>query len=310
MRKISGRILLALGGFLLVAGVLATAWAPGVVKKTPIDVDTTTYLSGTVQKLNADTGELESHPIKILSQTKNDTDASTDTTGVWVQTACVVLNDDGNAPNCVDATDPRLVSATVDVFATDRVSGLAVNDAGLLPADAVPHDGLVNKFPFDSAKTTYPYWDSTIGKAVDAVYQGTEDIAGVQTYKYVVTIKDAPIEILDGVQGTYDNVATIYVEPKTGAIQQQTQDQQRYLEDGTQVLDLKAEFTPEQVQTFADDAHTNMGQLTLMLVVIPLVGFIGGGLAVLGGAALLLTGRRRSEDETTADRQASVSLGG
>ena len=45
----------------------------------------------------------------------------------------------------------------------------------------------------------------------------------------------------------------IWVEPKTGAIQNQSQDQQRYLEDGTQVLNLQAEFTPEQIKKSAAD---------------------------------------------------------
>jgi hypothetical protein len=246
-------------------------------------------------------------PIRIVSITRSDTDASTDATGVWVQTACVVFNDDGNAPDCVDANDPRLVSASIDEFASDRVSGMAVNDADLLPADAVPHDGLVNKFPFGSEKKDYPYWDGTLGQAVPAVYESTQDVAGVQTYKYVVTIKDAPIEIAQGTAGTYDNVVEIYVEPKTGAIQQQTQDQQRYLADGTQVLDLQAQFSDDQVQTFKDDAHTNMNKLTLLLVVVPLVGFIGGALGLLGGAALLLTARRRSSDETSGKRKDEVA---
>jgi hypothetical protein len=310
VRKFSGPILLGLGGFLLVAGVLATAWAPGVVKRTPIDVNTTTYLTGTAEKINTDTGLLQAHDIKVTSISKTDTDASTDNTAVWVQTACVVYNDDGTTPDCVDKNDPRLVSASTDVFASDRVSGMAVNDGDVLPADAIPHEGLVNKWPFDSQKTTYPYWDSTVGHTVDAVYDRTEDVAGIETYVYIVTIKDAPIEILDGAMGTYDNVTTIYVEPRTGAIQQQTQNQQRYLDDGTKVLDLQAEFTPEQVKVFADDAHKNMLKITLILVVVPLVGFIGGALALLGGAALLLTSRRRSSAETPSKLKEPVPLGG
>lgn len=305
-----GLVLLGLGAFLLVAAILGVTWAPGVAKKTPIDVNTTTYLSGTAQKLNATTGELETHDIKITSISKTDTEASTDDTAVWVSTACVVFNDDGTTPDCVDGKDPRLVTATTDVFASDRLSGEAVNDAKLLPADAVPHEGLVNKWPFDSEKTTYLYWDGTVGHGVDAVYDRTEDVAGVETYVYVVTIEDAPIEIAEGVDGTYDNVVTIFVEPKTGSIQQQSQNQQRYLDDGMKVLDLQAEFTPEQIKIFADDADTNMFTLALIVTIVPLVGFIGGPLALLGGAALLLTARRRSSDETSGKRESAVASDG
>ena len=308
MRTILGRVLLGIGGFLVVAAVLAVTWAPGVVKNTPIDVDTTTHLDGTAAKIDVETGELSApRPIKILSETESDTDASTDSTGVWVQKTCVVFNDDGNTPECVDGDDPRLVTADIDVFATDRVTGLAVNDGDLLPADAIPHEGLVNKFPFDAQKKTYPYWDGTLGRAVDAVYESTEKVAGITTYKYVATVTDEPIEVAKDTPGTYTSRVELYVEPKTGAIQQQTENQQRYLEDGTQVLDLQAQFTDDQVQVFKDDADTNMGKLTLMLFIVPLAGFIGGGLALLGGAALLFTARRASSSETSTKTKQAVS---
>ena len=48
-----------------------------------------------------------------------------------------------------------------DDFATDRITALAVNDPQYLPADAAPHEGLINKWPFEAEKKTYPYWDGT-----------------------------------------------------------------------------------------------------------------------------------------------------
>lgn len=294
-RKWFGLVLLGLGAFLLVAGVLATAWAPGVVKKTPLDVNQVTHLDGTVKKLDPATGELVENPVKVQSITKADSNASNDQTVVWVQTSCVVIDTD-NAPDCVDGDDPRLVSADTDVFATDRVTGLAVADFAGLPDTAVPHEGLVNKWPFDAEKKDYMYWDGTVGKAVPAVYDRTEDVLGIETYVYTIDIADAPIEIADGINGTYDNHVEIYVEPKTGAIQQQTQDQQRYLDDGTQVLDLKIGFTDDQLQQFKDDAKANMLLLSLVTVWMPIVGFVGGALCVLAGVLLLVSANRRSGD--------------
>jgi hypothetical protein len=197
-----------------------------------------------------------------------------------------------DAPNCVEGDDPRLVDASTDVFATDRVSGLAVNDTDYLPADAQPHEGLMNKWPFDAEKKNYPMWDGTAGHAVEAVYDRTDTLAGVECYVYEVTISDEPIEIAEGINGTYDNKIEVWVEPKTGAIQQQTQDQQRYLDDGTQVLDLKVGFTDEQIQQFADDAKTNVRMLDTITLWMPIVGFAGGGLCALAGLALLLTAAR------------------
>jgi hypothetical protein len=294
-RRVFGLVLVGLGTFLLVVGVLAVTWAPDKVKKLPLDVNTTTHLDGTVRKLDPETGELVENPVKVQSITKVDSNASNGTTAVWVQTSCVVINID-DAPDCVDGDDPRLVSADTDVFATDRVSAEAVPDFDGLPDDAVPHEGLVNKWPFDSEKEDYEYWDGTTETAVPAVYDREETLLGIDCYVYTISISDAPIEIAEDIPGTYDNEIEIWVEPVTGAIQQQTQDQQRYLDDGTQVLDLQIGFTEEQQQTFADDADTNMGQLRLLLFWVPLVGFVGGALALIAGVLLLMSGRRRGAE--------------
>lgn len=305
-RKVFGFVLLGLGAFLLVAGVIATTWAPGVVKQTPLDVEQFTSLDGDVSKLDGATGELVDNPVKVQSITKTDSEASSDDTVVWVQTSCVVIDID-DAPDCVDGDDPRLVSATTDVFATDRVTAEAVETFDGLPADAVPHQGLVNKWPFDAEKKNYEYWDGTTGQAWPAVYDRTDSILGVDVYVYVVTIADAEIEIAEGTPGTYDQVIEIWVEPKTGAIQQQTQDQQRYLEDGTQVLDLNIGFTEEQQEAFADDAKANMLLLDVITLWVPVVGFVGGGLCLVAGAALLLTARRSGGSSSTEERELAGS---
>lgn len=283
MRKITGRILVALGGFLLVAAVLATVWAPGVVKRTPEQVDQTTRLTGTLQKLDDDPV-----PVKATSITRSDTDASDDEVIVWTNTLCVVIDQD-DPPVCGDGEDDeRIFKIDLDVFATDRVTALATNDVDTLPADAVPHEGLVNKWPFDAEKKTYPYWDGTTGQAVDAVYDRTEQVDGREVYVYEVTIQDAPIEVIEGVPGTYDTVKEIWIEPRTGAVVNQTEDQQRYLEDGTRAVDIQLEFTDEQLATSLQDAEDNIARLDLMLRTVPLVGFIGGGILLLAGLALLL----------------------
>jgi hypothetical protein len=289
-RKVFGPLLLGLGAFLLVVGVITVTWAPGQVKKLPLNIDQTTYLDGTVKKLDTATNELVENPVKVQSISKVDSDASDDTVAVWVGTSCVVIDID-DAPDCVDGDDPRLVSADTEVFATDRVTAEAVPDFSGLPADAIKYDGLVNKWPFDAQKKDYTYWDGTVGSAVPAVFDREETFHGVDCYVYKIDIQDAAIEIADGIPGTYDNKGEIWVEPVTGAVQQQTQDQQRYLDDGTQVLDLKIGFTDDQLKVSADDAKSNLSMLNLLLFWMPLIGFIVGGLCVVAALLLLLRGR-------------------
>ena len=101
MRKIIP-VLFGLGGFLLIAGLVCLLWAPGVVKKTPVDVNSTTHLSGQVEKLNISTGELESNPANATSVTKSDSKASDDEVVVWTNSTCLVIDED-DVPDCVDA---------------------------------------------------------------------------------------------------------------------------------------------------------------------------------------------------------------
>lgn len=310
MRKIIGLVLLGLGSFLLVTALLAMVWAPGVVKKTPIDVNTTTVLSGEAQRLDPETGELgDPSDIRIVSITQADGDKSDDDVVVFLSGSCVVVNEDGNAPDCVDGEDPRLVTADENTFATDRVTALAVDNGDYLPEGSEQYEGLVNKWPFDAEKKTYPFWDGTVGEPVDAVFDGTETIEGVDTYRYKVNIDEAPVEVAEGVEGTYTNEVTIWVEPKTGAIQNQSQDQQRYLADGTQVLNLQAQFTPEQLKKSAADAEDDMSLLNLVTRTVPIVGLVAGSLCLLAALALLLMGRSSSGSAARGKREKTITAG-
>jgi hypothetical protein len=272
-----------------------------VVKKTPLDVNTTTHLSGQAQKLNTSTGELESNPVLATSVTKSDSKSSSDNVVVWTNSSCLVIDKD-NPPDCVDGDDARLVSASTDVFATDRKTALAVNDSKYLPADAVEHHGLVNKFPFDTEKKTYPYWDGTLGQAVDAKYSGTAKVKGADTYVFKVVTKDAPIDVAEGVKGTYSDATTIYVEPRTGAILNQTDNQQRYLDDGTKVLDLQLAFTDAQQKQSVDDSNSNLRLLTLVETIVPIVGIVGG-LILLAIAGFLLVAESRRTPPPAVERR-------
>ena len=66
----------------------------------------------------------------------------------------------------------------------------AVNDPQYVAPSAEEKTGLVNKWPFDAEKKDYLYWDSMLGEAVDATYDGTETIEGLETYKYHVLVEE------------------------------------------------------------------------------------------------------------------------
>ena len=122
--------------------------------KTPLDVNTTTRLSGNAAVLPSGPGSA----VKAVSRSVADGEASDDEVVVFDTFSCLIKDPDGTAPDCVDDTDPdkRLVTAGTDRFATDRVTATAVNEERYVGVGAEPHDGLVNKFPFDVAAGDLP----------------------------------------------------------------------------------------------------------------------------------------------------------
>ena len=299
MRKVIAGLLLGLGSFLIVAALTVVVWGSDAVKKTPLDTDSVTRLAGTADKLNPGTGEVESLDVKATSVTKADTELSDDEVIVFVNTVCLVI-DEGDVPDCVDEGDDRLISATDDVFATDRHTAEAVNDPKYLPPSAEEKSGLINKWPFDAQKKDYTYWDGMLGEAVDAAYDGSESIDGLETYKYHVLVEDAPAEVVDGVDGVYSQDKYLWIDPVTGAIIKQTQHEVRELEDGSTLLDMQLAFTDDQVSANVADAKDSGRLLGLLTNTLPLVGFIGGAIALVAGLFLFIVSRRREASATSA----------
>ena len=80
-------------------------------------------------------------------------------------------------------------------------------------------------FPIGVEKRDYELWDSQIGNTTTAHFVGEENIAGLNTYKYVTSTKNYPIgtEDIDGmsdrhVELSYTGNTTYWVEPSTGGI--------------------------------------------------------------------------------------------
>lgn len=296
MRKILSYVLIGLGAFLLMMAVLAYFWAPGVIERTPIDTDTTTRLDGSAEKLNLSTQELEDLDVKATSITRADTEKSTDDVVVFVSTTCLVI-DENDVPDCVEGDDDRLVSAAVDIFATDRHTGEAVTDEKYFTADGPAKEGLVNKWPFHVEKKDYLVWDGLALAAFPAVYQGVEDVKGLEAYKFDLVVEEQDAEIADGVDGLYSMEKEYWVDPITGSIINQTQHEIRKLPDGGVVLDLNLAFIDDTVEEKVDEAESSGSGITLIETILPIVGLVGGLIALIAGVLLLRSNRRRSERE-------------
>lgn len=298
MQKVIGSVLAFLGAFFLVVGLLAQFYAQPRLEKTPLNVDSTTRLDGNVQLSDGD-GGLDEYPVLAISVTHTDSELSDDSTVAWQNSSCLVKAI-GDIDGCVSADDPqdRLISAGTDAFATDRVTGMAVNDPKFLVPGASEKEGLVNKWPFRSEKKTYPYWDDMAGEAVDAVYDRTESFDGLEVYVYKISQADVPIEVSAGIPGTLNGEKEIFVEPMTGSIIDQVDHQERLDEDGEPVIVLDLAFTDEQREDGIAESKTNVDRLSLITGTVPLLGYVVGIPLLLIGMGLLFLAGRRGDNDT------------
>ena len=188
-----------------------------------------------------------------------------------------------------DDLEKRLVSASTDVFATDRRTALAVPDFENLPPGPSREEGWSTGL-FDVEQKTYPFWDNLLGEPVDAVFQGAEEIDGLPVYKFLVSVVDGDIEITSGVLGKYSTEKTMWVDTATGSIVDQSESQTRVQADnGQTILQLDFSFTDETVATNVAAAKDNASRLTLLTRTVPLVGGVLGLVALTAGLLLALS---------------------
>ncbi|MEZ5095193.1 MAG: DUF3068 domain-containing protein [Nocardioides sp.] len=197
---------------------------------------------------------------------------------------------------CLEEGDPRLVTDDIDVFATDRHTGEAVNDAKYLPADAQEHQGLINKFPFNTEKdATYDFWDGLLAKTVPAEYVGTTEIDGLETYEFHILVDEEPANVVGDVPGLYSMDKTMWIDPITGAIIDQEQHEVRQLDDGTTALDMSISFTDDTVAENVKTAKSNIKTLGLLKGWVPIVALIAGLVSLLVGIILVRPGKGLAE---------------
>ena len=293
MRRFVGPIVCFVGAFLVAIGLLAQFYVGKALLRTPLDVDEIIHVDGTAQVPNAK-GKIEESPVLAWSVYHVDTTLS-DSKVVSFQNSQCLVKDIGNPTGCVPSDDPqdRLLSATTDDYATDRRTAESVNDPKYLPAGAIPHSGVVNKWPFLAEKKTYTYWDDSLQKGVEATYAGTDKLDGHEVYVYDVQVPKTKMDVAEGIKGYYTDDKQLYVDQLTGSVVNQVEHQVRTDLEGNPVIDLHIAFTDDQVQTLVDEAKDNGKQLKLIRTWVPLVGYpLGVPLFLIG---LFLTIRNRKK---------------
>lgn len=306
------------GTFLLTASVLATTYAADRLVKIPLTIQADTVHTGTAELLDVAAlaeGTLFVDPAvpitvnqRVTAQEPSDADV------VTLQSALQMTRDDRTGTAAI-------VNASVDRVTVDRRTGFAVEEPiGAIqgnpddPADPVAHDGAQFKFPFDTQKQSYPYFDTTLRESHDVDFVGVDQLEGLPVYRFQQEI--APTQISGAVtlpassmgrEGAeqvtmnrfYGITREFWVEPVSGAIVNVAQHYQQYL--GTDVDDpesvtiidvaprLDAQSQSEQI-AFATK-YKNLIQWGTMYG--PMIGAGAGFVLLIGGVYLGVTSGRR-----------------
>jgi DUF3068 family protein len=299
-----GFVLVFVGLFLLFFGLFERVYAYPRLKKAPLDQYSTPVATGTGTYFNrSKLTEVTGAQLKNLRVVRGDSGAGSAEVAVW---------DSFNST--IDTADQGRITATQERIALDRVTGQSVQCCGENPR----HQGLTLKFPFDTQKTTYDFWDGPALRALPARFTREEQVNGVKVYRFEQRIDRLDVgdqELPGSLAGDpdaasvptniiYSNLKTLWVEPATGIIVKAQQDVSQVLQTqgGEQVLtllDAMLTYDDATVDKNADEAASGANRLRLLGVVLPVAALLLGLVCVAAGLVLLRSpeGRRVARPE-------------
>jgi len=308
MRSKLAPVSVGLGVFLIVAAALVRFYAYPALATVPPDYEGITELEAhDAQVFDSDPEVLapETTDLSVTSRTVADSGADApDGVVVWVNSTTVTRADGSifqqsreRAP--FDGTS----GAAVDCDSCESWTEVAAGER-----EPVTRTGQIYKFPFDTEKQDHPVWDGTVGKAVEATYEGEEEIDGLTVYRFVQRIEPTLVETREvpgsvfgsaepsvQAQMWYGMTRTFYVEPVTGSPVDRVEERVQELRyDGVSVPAFTGtvRYTDAQVEELVDDATTNARLLGGMRVLFPALLVLLGGVLVAAG---LILGRRRHD---------------
>ncbi len=177
--------------------------------------------------------------------------------------------------------------------------------------EPVEHEGVFFKFPFDTQQQDYQYWDGSLRRGVPAVFQGEELIEGTNAYVFRMTMGPETVSTSQGLPGSlfgtdepvdadrvYQNVRTVWVEPNTGVILKGLEEQNVRFEaadDSLPVVPITVGtigYTDETVSANADTYGTKGALLGFINGPLTWVGIVLGLVLLVLGAVLSFGGTR------------------
>ena len=330
---------MGLGAALLIAALLLSTYTKSNISKIPLDIDHTVVSDGSgtafdPASLNEQNFVVnEDVPLVMQEQVTVESPANADV--VTLQVGSTLRRSDKQQEN-------GLLLAMVDTVTLDRETAMAVssdsNPGGAVqkpraieneepPTNiALPHEGLSYRFPFDTEKKTYPYFDPIAQKAYDANYDGEEDVNGLTTYKFTQNVGfDGDGELVDPIPyaSLYDDEAdsrataparlwgieaedpeepitmtryyaaqrTFWVDPVSGTIVKLTDRGYHYyareaLEPEVTFVDYSVTTNEESIESQVSAARDERDRVALWGRILPITFTALGLIALVGGALL------------------------
>ncbi len=305
MRRMS-LVLIALGAFLIVLGPMIRWYAYPRLAVAPANQRSITTLVGENATI-FDIATLKEITTDLTTVVNTTGDASTPERRPGAVTYV-------NSTSTTSA-DGVMRSRDVERMTFDARTGLAIPDCcgdfiSTTTGEETPvvHEGLPAKFPFQTEKKAYPFWDAELGKAVSIQYLEPAQVEGVDVYKFAQSIPatkigtlEVPLSVL-GLEGDenviadkmYSNVRTLWVEPETGVVLKRTEAVNQTLDYQGQsrvtLTEVVTGFDDATVKANADEYGGQASLLHLVRAVVPQVSFVLGLTMLIAG---VLLGRRK-----------------
>ncbi|TGD89832.1 DUF3068 domain-containing protein [Mycolicibacterium sp. CH28] len=346
MLRIGAYGIIGLGAALLIAALLLSTYTSGKIKKIPLNIDETLVSDGTGTALDpvSLSGErfVIDKNVPLVSQQQITVESPANADVVTFQVGTSVRRSDKQQDN-------GLLLAMVDTVTLNRTTAMAMSDdthpGGSVqkprtlednkpPTNiALPHEGLSYRFPFNTEKKTYPYFDPIAQKAFDANYDGEDDVNGLTTYRFTQNVGyDADGKLVEplkyaslfdnaedgevtaraslwGLPGPPDEPVTMtryyaaqrtfWVDPVTGTIVKSEEHANHYyardpVRPEMELADYKVTSTEQTIESQVASARDERDRVGLWSRVLP-ISFTAAGLVALVGGILLGTFSVRAE---------------
>jgi hypothetical protein len=317
MRRVAGYICIFLGALVLMVGVMAKPVLYDSLAKVPLDQKSVSISRGD----NMSALQASAEGIKVLTdatlqstRTVNGIPAKAKGNSVFWQTAVKS-----------EAIGVAALSFSDEGVSFDRVTGLATNCCGDFKStgsledptatEAVTHKGLFFKFPFDTQKRTYQWWDGDLGRAEPMKFVRAQQVDGVQTYVFQQKSGPETYAKRTGLPGelfksdkpvdadaVYENIRTLYIEPNTGVVINGVEELNKRLEaPGFEAVPITVGtigYTAATIKKNAEDWGSKGKLLGFVHGPLTPIGVLLGLILLGAGAFLTLKGSKQSTFET------------